>query len=458
MIDMIGVGPFITIPLIVHAMGGPQAMLGWILGAALALCDGMVWAELGSAMPQAGGSYEYLKQTFGPRRWGRWLSFLFVWQLTFSAPLSIASGSIGLAQYAAYLWPVLGRQWFRMSLGLGSAQIVITSQTFVAMSTVAGAALLAYRRVEMISRISRLLWAGVMATMVWVIATGFSHFDRQQAFSFPPGAFHLSHAFMVGLGSALLVSTYDYWGYYNVCFLGGEVRDPERTIPRALVYSILAVAVLYLAMNVGILGVLPWQRLDQAAASNSNFFIISSMMEKVHGRSAAAVVTVLIMWTAFASVFSLLVGYSRVPYAAAIDRNYFSIFAQLHPRQGFPRVSLLVLAAGAIVFSMFRLADVIAALVVIRIAVQFLMQIVGLLLLRYGSPGAPRPFRMWLFPLPALIAAAGFLYVLFERPNFTREIRYASFLVAAGTLIFVVRSWREGQWPFYARPMAHISS
>ena len=96
MIDMIGVGPFITIPLIVGAMGGPQAMMGWILGAIFAMCDGLVWAELGAAMPRSGGSYNYLREIYGPRRLGRLISFLFIWQLSFSAPLSVASGAIGL--------------------------------------------------------------------------------------------------------------------------------------------------------------------------------------------------------------------------------------------------------------------------------------------------------------------------------------------------------------------------
>ena len=111
MIDMIGVGPFITIPLIITAMGGPQAMLGWVLGALLAICDGLVWAELGAAMPGSGGSYRYLKEIYGPQKLGRLISFLFIWQLSFSAPLSIASGAIGLSQYAAFFWPGLERVW-----------------------------------------------------------------------------------------------------------------------------------------------------------------------------------------------------------------------------------------------------------------------------------------------------------------------------------------------------------
>src|SRR5437764_6035470 len=108
MIDMIGVGPFIRMPLIIAAMGGPQAMLGWILGALLVMCDGLVWAELGASMPESGGPYNYLKEIYGANRLGRLMSFLFIWQLTFSAPLSIASGSLGLAQYGTYIVPSMG--------------------------------------------------------------------------------------------------------------------------------------------------------------------------------------------------------------------------------------------------------------------------------------------------------------------------------------------------------------
>src|SRR6202041_2862402 len=107
MIDMIGVGPFITMPLVLAAMGGPQALLGWIAGALLAVCDGLVSAELGAALPGSGGSYTYLRAIYGPQKWGRVISFLFIWQLSFSAPLSIATGCLGLAGYAAYYWPSL---------------------------------------------------------------------------------------------------------------------------------------------------------------------------------------------------------------------------------------------------------------------------------------------------------------------------------------------------------------
>lgn len=457
MIDMIGVGPFITIPLIISAAGGPQAMLGWIAGALLALCDGMVWAELGAAMPGSGGSYRYLKEIYGPARLGRLISFLFVWQLSFSAPLSVASGCIGLAQYAGYLLPSLQKtylaataRWAVPGLGPLEARVLVSRATFLAIAAVAVAVVLLYRRITVVGQLSKLLWIGVLATAGWVIIAGLTHFDRARAFDFPPGAFHFNQSFFIGLGSALLIATYDYWGYYNVCFLGDEIKDPVRTIPRALVYSILAVGAIYLVMNIAILGVLPWRELAATGGNEAGSYVVSLMMQRVYGSWAGSLVTLLVIWTAFASVFSLLLGYSRVPYAAALDGNYFRAFARVHPVHRFPHISLLALGIVAACFCLLRLADVITALVVIRIIVQFLMQAAGLLILRATRPDAPRPFRMWLYPLPAVAAIGGFAFVLFSRANFLKEIRYAVVILVAGVILFVVRSWARREWPFQA--------
>ena len=462
MIDMIGVGPFITIPLIVSAMGGPQAMLGWILGAIFAMCDGLVWAELGAAMPGSGGSYNYLREIYGSRRLGRLISFLFIWQLSFSAPLSVASGAIGLAGYASYFWPGLEREfadhtWALHVPLLGTLQVrwLISGATFVAIGIVVLAVLLLYRKITSISWMSKLLLAGVLVTMGWIIVAGFVHFDASRAFSFPPGAFSLSHNFFLGLGSAMLIATYDYWGYYNVCFLGDEVRNPGKTIPRALLLSILLVGCLYVMMNVSILGVVPWQEIITGQSSRG-LYVISIFMQKIYGPWAANLVTALVMWTAFASVFSLLLGYSRVPYAAALDGNYFRAFARVHAQHRFPYVSLVALGGVAVVFCFFALADVIAALVVIRITLQFLVQAIGVIVLRIKRPDLPRPFRMWLFPLPALLAAIGFTFVLVSRTNSLQQVRYALVILITGIGIYLVRAWQERQWPFSPNPQVAV--
>jgi len=457
MIDMIGVGPFITIPLIIAAAGGPQAMLGWILGAVFALCDGLVWAELGAAMPNAGGSYQYLKESYGPNSLGRLLSFLFIWQLSFSAPLSIASGCIGLSHYAGYLWPGLERTIAAHTFHLGlpligtlEARVLVMPATWVAIATCAVVLLLLHRQITVVGKLAELLWVGVALAVGWVIFAGLTHFSAARAFDFPPGAFTLSPGFFMGLGSAMLIATYDYWGYYNVCFLGGEVKDPARTIPRALIISIFAVAAIYITMNISVLGVISWRELIAHSSEQDNY-VMSVVMQRIYGTWAGRLAAGLIMWTAFASVFSLLLGYSRVPYAAALDGNYFRAFARVDPKRRFPTVSLLSLGGVAMLFCFLRLADVIAALVVIRILLQFIVQAVGLLVLRKRRPDMPRPFRMWLYPAPALVAIAGFLFVLLARKNFVREIRYAVAILIAGLVIYFVRSWRRKEWPFEAR-------
>ncbi len=455
MIDMIGVGPFITIPLIVTAMGGPQAMLGWVLGAVLAICDGQVWAELGAAMPGSGGSYRYLKEIYGPQKLGRMISFLFIWQLSFSAPLSIASGCVGLSQYAAFFFPRLENVWstrtWAVNLPLfGTLQLTwrVMPATFLAIGVCVLTAFLLYRRITAIARLTKVLWAGVMLTIGWIIFAGLTHFNAHRAFDLPAGAFSFSWNFFAGLGSAMLIAAYDIGGYYNVCFLGDEVKEPTKNIPRALLLSILAVACLYVVMNVSILGVIPWQELAQAGAANSKLYVVATLMQRVYGQGAASLISMLVMWTAFASVFSLTLGYSRVPYAAALDGNYFRAFARVHAVHKFPYVSLLALTGVAALFCFLRLADLIASLVVIRIVLQYLVQAVGLIVLRIRQPELPRPFRMWLYPVPAVVASLGFVYMLLSRKDALREIRYAAVILVVGIVIYLVRSWRRGEWPF----------
>jgi len=446
MLDMIGVGPFITLPLILAAMAGPQAMLGWMLGALIALCDGLVWAELGAAIPEAGGSYAFLRAIY-PGKTGRFLAFLFIFQLTFSAPLSVASGCIGFGQYATYLWPRLaGHATVHMlHLGVYTAGVAAGPATAVAIAAVVIAVFLLYRGLTHLRVIAATMWCAVMALMLWILVTGALHGHLHQASTFPAGAFTLTPAFFTGLGSAMLIATYDYWGYYNITFLGGEVKDAARTVPRAILISIALVATLYLAMNISVIAVLPWQSLIGAATTSSldaRRAVISRFMETAYGAdfgpALGKLAAVLVMITAFASVFSLLLGYSRIPYAAARDGNYFRIFGRLH-KGGFPNVSLLVLGAAAIVFCFFSLADVIAALVVLRILVQFLMQHIGVVYLRRSQPEMRRPFRIWLYPLPPTVAILGFTYILVERPNFQRELILAATLIVAGLFTYAIR-------------------
>ncbi|RXS94631.1 APC family permease [Silvibacterium dinghuense] len=440
MMNMIGVGPFITLPLVVAAMGGSQAVLGWLLGALIAICDGLVWAELGAAMPEAGGSYAFLREIYGRNGAGRMISFLYIWQLGFSAPLSIASGCIGLAQYAAWLWPALHTPILHLP---GGASIPAVS--FLAAATCLLAVAMLYRNVSTIARTAWVLTGGVLFTIGAVIVAGFTHFHA--ALLRPaPHAFDLHAGFFAGLGSATLLATYDYWGYYSVCFLGSEVKEPGRTIPRAVLWSIVIVAALYLAMNVSVLGVIPVQELTHSGTAK--LAIVSTLMQQTFGAGTARVLTLLVMWTAFASVYSLLLAYSRAPYAAALDGNYFRAFAHVDKRHKFPSVSLLALGGMAAIFCFFHLATVIAALVAIRILLQYLLQQIGVIVLRIRRPEMPRPFRVWLYPLPPLAALAGFLFIVFSRKEASRELLDAVAVAISGSALYLVRAWRRREWPF----------
>jgi len=389
MSNMVGVGPFITIPLIIASMGGPQCMLGWLLGALLALCDGLVWSELAAAMPGTGGSYLYLREAFRKTSLGGVLPFLFIWQFIFSGPLEIASGYIGFSQYVGYFWRGMGTTETRLvSLAVGALVI-----------------LLLYRRITAVGRLTVTLWVGMMVTVLWVIAAGLANFHPKVVFDFPANAFTFSTGFATGLGSAMLIAMYDFLGYYDICYVGGEVRNPERVIPRAIIYSVLGVAAIYSLTNLSMIAVVPWRE-----AVNSKY-IASEFMERLYGTRAASVVTLLVLWTAFGSVFALLLGYSRIPYAAALEGHFFKPFGRLHPTGKFPHISLLVMGILSIIASLWNLDEVISALLTTRILIQFIAQIFAVRHLRKHRPEIARPFRMWLYPVPSVVAFIGWAYI-----------------------------------------------
>ena len=445
MLEMVGVGPFITLPLIVAAMGGPQAMLGWVLGAALALCDGLVWAELAAAMPEAGGSYAFLREIYGPGRAGRLVSFLYVWQFTLSAPLVMASGAIGLSHYASYLYPSLSAKLAASGLLQHVERINLLAVVVVVVSVA-----LLYRRLRAVERMAWVLWVGVIFTLGITIVAGFAHFNARQAFSFPAGAFQLDHRFFTGLGAAMLIATYDYWGYYTIAYLAGEVRDPGRTLPRTILGSIVIIAALYLLMNVSVLGVIPWQEFTSSRPSASHTAVVAELLGRSFGPVWAKVGAWLVIWTAFGSLFSLLLGASRVLWAAAAEGNYFRPLARLHPRGNFPANVLLLLGGIACICCFFDLKAIIAALVALRIVLQFLLQQVGVVLLRRRRPDMPRPFRIWLYPLPVILATLGFLFVLASRAHAGREIAAALVVTVSGVVVYLWRARRDAAWPYVA--------
>ena len=459
MLEMIGVGPFIMLPLVIAAAGYRLSVWAWVLGAVIAVADGLVWAELGAAFPMAGGSYAFLREIYGPQRAGNWISFLYVWQLSFTAPLAIASGCIGLSSFLAWFWPTLDREVFpafhnySVIFKFWDIRLPLSLPLDFHYSNLAaaGACLLVtallYRNLSSITRLAWVLFAGVLAAIAGVILSGFAH--NWQMPSSPALPLSLS---LGGLAQATLLTTYCYWGYYNICFLGAEVRRPERTIPRAILLSVLFVASFYVLMNLASLPAMCDLGRDAAshvsAGETVRLQLVADIAKSAFGSFAGRLMAALIIWTAFGSVFSLLLGYSRVPYAAARDGNYFRFLAALHPRHNIPHRSLVALGVVAAGFCFFSLTQVITMLVITRILLQFFLQHVGVILLRIQRPELARPFRMPLYPLPPLVAIAGFVFMLVNRSHALGGLAVAAAITLSGTFIYFIRARRLSQWPF----------
>jgi amino acid transporter len=448
MLEMIGVGPFITLPLVIAAAGYRLSVWAWVLGAVIAVADGLVWAELGAAFPRAGGSYAFLREIYGPERAGNWLSFLYVWQVSFTAPLAIASGCIGLASFLAWFWPGLDQAPF-------AALPVLHGSNFAAAAACLLVTALLYRNMSSITRLAWVLFAGVLAAIAGVIVSGFAHAAATGGWQMPASPAVPLSLTLGGLAQATLLTTYCYWGYYNICFLGGEVKRPERTIPRAILLSVLFVSAFYVLMNLAALPSMRDVASHASAGASVRLQLVADIARSAFGSMAGRLMAALIIWTAFASVFSLLLGYSRVPYAAARDGNYFRYLAAVHPRHGIPHRSLVALGVVAACFCFFSLAQVITMLVITRILLQFFLQQAGVMLLRAQRPELERPFRMPLYPLAPLVAIAGFLFILVDPRrghqqggNALLGLAVAAGIAVSGTLIYLIRARRLGQWPF----------
>ncbi|HWH62716.1 MAG TPA: amino acid permease [Ginsengibacter sp.] len=424
MTDMVGIGPFITMPMVIGMMNGPYFLYAWLAGAFLSIIDAMIWSELGAAFPKAGGSYNFLKEAYGKKSAGKMMSFLFVWQTMIQAPLVIASAAIGFAKYFSYL----------ISLNFIAEKIV--SGCVVVLIIV-----LLYRKIEAIGKISMFLWSGVIVTMFWIIGGGIAHGNFLAPIKNINTGINVDYAFITAIGFASVKSVYSYLGYYNVCHLGSEIKNPSKNIPRSMFISIAGIAILYLMMNISVVSVVPWQD-----AKNSEF-VVSEFIQILAGSTAAKVATCLILWVAFASVFSATLGYSRIPYAAAADGEFFEIFARVHSTKKFPYVSLLFLGSLAFIFSMlFKLSDVISAILAMRIMIQFIGQAIGLLILRSKKNDIQFPYKMPLFPVPVILAIGMWLFVLISTGS--KLMSWGLLIIFLGTIVYFIKAKVKKEWPF----------
>ncbi len=418
MIDMVGIGPFVTLSGIVAAMQGPASIIAWLLGALLAFMDGMVWSELGAKWPEAGGSYVFLKKLYENIKLGPLMSFLFIWQTTIQAPLVIASGAIGFSKYFSYLVPLTDIQKKMVS---GTLVLLIIA--------------LLYRKISSIGKISVVLWIITGGTFLWLVLSAFGHFNAQQAFNFHLDGFPTNALLFTAIGHASLKSVYSYLGYYNVCHLGAEIKNPGKNIPRSILISIAGITLLYVGMQTAVLGVLPWQTIAKSE------FVVSLYFETIYNSHLVGqIATLLILIIAGASLFSAVLGYSRIPYAAALNGDFFKVFAKVHPKHHFPHVSLLAIGFVGFAFSLlFRLGDVITAIIMMRIMIQFIAQAVGLIAWHYREPKEHRPYKMPLFPVPALLSIAIWLFIFFS--NDVQFMIGALVIITAGVIVFYLRKY-----------------
>ncbi len=414
MIDMVGIGPFVVMPFVVAQFNTGLFIWAWVFGAFTAFMDAMIWSELGAKYPLAGGTYNFHRIAFG-KKGGRLMSFLYVWQTSIQAPLVVASASIGFAQYLTYIVP-----------------LELWQQKMVSGGLVILAFLLLYRKIETIGKISVIMGSIVILTITWIIISGLMH--QQQTLKLIPSGNEsfFSLAFWAAIGHASVKTVYSYLGYYNVCHLGGEIKNPGKNIPRSIFISIIGITALYLLMNISVMGVMPWQ-----SVKADDRYIVSSFMQHLYGNTAGIIVTVLILCIAFSSLFAVILGYSRVPYAAAVDGNFFKPFAKLHPTKNFPYISLIVLCALGFVFSLlFKLSEVISSILAMRIIVQFIAQAVGVSLLRKRVGAKELPFKMWLFPIPVILSIAIWIFLFISTGWFAL---WGSLIAVAGVFVYLVK-------------------
>jgi fructoselysine transporter len=413
MIDMVGIGPFVVMPLVVSYFHNGLFLWAWIFGAFTAFVDAMIWSELGAAYPLAGGSYNFLRIGFG-EKWGKLMSFLFVWQTCIQAPLVVASGAIGFAQYLSY---IIDLNLIQQKLVSGGLVIIVF--------------LLLYRKIETIGKISVALWIVVILTVIWIIVSGLTH-SQHPIQLLPSGKeSFFQYAFWAAIGQGSVKTVYSYLGYYNVCHLGGEIKRPEKNIPGSMFISIAGIAALYLLMNVSVISVISWHEIKPGEKHLASLF-----MERIYGHEGGVIITVLILWIALASLFSVVLGYSRVPYAAAVDGNFFKIFSRLHPTKNFPYVSLIFLCTLGFVFSMlFRLDQAIDSILAMRILIQFIGQSVGLVLLRQRMGTKNLPFKMWLFPVPVVLSVCIWLFLFISTGWFAL---WGSLIAFGGVFVFFI--------------------
>jgi amino acid transporter len=455
---IVGAGVFVTIPLMLKILPGPYAILGWLGAGALMIVDGLIWSELGATLPGSGGSYLYLLESYGRDRWGRLMAFLFIWQFLISGPLEIGSGLIAMDQFANSLHPEFKRfneeKTWQATLGTWDDGEELRTLTISFGPTRAAGILvliailfLLYRRITILGKLTVTFWAGVLGVIGWILIEGGSHFEADVAFDFSGSASAPPPDFWLRLGKVMILAMYSYLGYYNICYIGDEVRNPGKTIPRSILLSALLVCFLFVGLHLAMMGVVSWHQVPTTKEALDSYSLPAAFISQIYtGHREAALMSVLLIWSCIGSAFAGLLGYSRIPYGAARQGHFFAVLGRVHPTLRIPHVSLLLVGGLTLFWSFFDLASVITALITTRILEQFIGQVFGVMLLRRSQPNRPRPYKIWLYPVPCGLALVGWLY-LYVSAGWP-FIALGLVTLAVGVAAFVVWSKQTGEWPF----------
>ena len=439
-LNMFGTGPFVSLPLLIASVSppGPQALFGYVVALVACIADSFIWSELASIYPDSGGTYVYLKKCYG-EGWGQLMSFLFVWQQVVSGPMEIATGFSAISRYATYLYPLNSLQQSALS-------------SCLAVATVA----LLYRGTDAVGAITIALWVGTLTAIFLTLAAGISGGDPALLHQDVP----LTPTFFFSAASAMRYSIYDLMGYYDVCYVADKVENPRKNIPIACISTCVIVGVVFVAVDCSIMSATEWhgetgllQKIERNDPSLG--YLMSDFAERnLGGVYPAMAFTVLVMYTIFGSSFSLMYGYAQIPYSAAKQGDFFSIFAHSHPTySGLCDWSLLLTGALSVVFCWFDLDTVIEGLIATRILSQFIAQTVGLMIHRkHAGTGRPH-FKMPLYPLPCVVQIVLFLVVFVSSDSLLLGggkpiLEGALVVLFSGLVVFLALSKTRGVWPF----------
>jgi len=438
---MFGTGPFITIPFCIASSdpAGPQALIGYAVAGLACVCDSFIWAELGALYPLSGGSYIYAQKCLG-NKWGRYVSFLFLWQLLATGPMEIASGFIAIAQYIAYV----------------TQNYTYEHHSLIAFAFCITCIFHLYRDMSDVGTTAVILWVGMCGAIIFTVVAGFSHANTEYlAIPNIPDKTVL----IWSLGNAARFGIYDFTGYYDVNFIGKEVKDPTRTIPLAGIWTCCIVCIVYFLTYLAVMVYLPW---DPAVGGyvglvegdgNAAAYIMSTFCENMFGRNFATFFTFVVIYCIYGSCFSLMLGFAQIPYAASKAGMFLDVFGHEHATKGFADYSLLFMGSCTCIFCFVDLAIVIEGMMTTTIITMFLSNSLSLVYHRWTQPECERPYKMPFYPWPVVVQVLMFSFIFLTSDNwiFTGGnplLELGLLFLFIGSLVFLIQSKKLGEWPF----------